>query len=172
MALPRPAVTAPIAAEGGAIRHDSLALGINRGGAGGSVAQSCPTLVTHGLQPTRLLCPWDPPGKNTGVSLHSLLQGILPTQGSNLGLLHRRYILYQPSHQESPGANEAILQTCSPAPPRPAPASLFSSFRNSVFSQILIFLSQAPDDQLLECHHVPLTRVPFSLPEGVLSKFV
>ena len=139
MALPRPAVTAPIAAEGGAIRHDSLALGINRGGAGGSVTQSCPTLVTHGLQPTRLLCSWDPPGKNTGVSLHSLLQGILPTQGSNLGLLHRRYILYRPSHQESPGANEAILQTCSPAPPRPlcflvlgtvfSPKSLFSFHR-------------------------------------------
>ena len=28
----------------------------------------------HGLQPTRLLCPWDSPGKNTGVSCHSLLQ--------------------------------------------------------------------------------------------------
>ena len=31
---------------------------------------------------------------------HSLLQGILPTQGSNLGLLHRRQILYCLSHQE------------------------------------------------------------------------
>ena len=40
----------------------------------------------HGLQPTRLLCPWDSPGKNTGVGSHSLLQGIFPIQGSNLGL--------------------------------------------------------------------------------------
>ena len=35
----------------------------------------------------RLLCPWDFPGKNTGVGCHALLQGIFPTQGSNLCLL-------------------------------------------------------------------------------------
>ena len=46
------------------------------------------SLWPHGLQPTRLLCPWNSPGKNTGVSSHSLLQGIFPTQGSNLWLLH------------------------------------------------------------------------------------
>ena len=33
----------------------------------------------HGLQPSRLLCPWDFPGKNTGVGYHLLLQGIFPT---------------------------------------------------------------------------------------------
>ena len=33
---------------------------------------------------------------------HSLLQGVFPTQGSNLGLLHCRQILYHLSHQESP----------------------------------------------------------------------
>ena len=32
------------------------------------VAQPCPTLRDpHGLWPTKLLCPWDSPGKNTGV---------------------------------------------------------------------------------------------------------
>ena len=36
----------------------------------------------------------DSPGKNTGVGCHSLLQGIFPTQGSNLGLLHCMQILY------------------------------------------------------------------------------
>ena len=38
--------------------------------------QSCPTLCcpTHELQPTRLFCPWDSPGKNTGVGCHFLLQ--------------------------------------------------------------------------------------------------
>ena len=30
-------------------------------------------LVTHGLQPTRLLCPWDFPGKSTGVGCQCLL---------------------------------------------------------------------------------------------------
>ena len=41
-------------------------------------------------------------GKNTGVGCHSLLQGIFPTQGSNLGLLDCRQILYHLRHQGSP----------------------------------------------------------------------
>ena len=49
----------------------------------------------------KALCSWNSPGKNTGVGSQSLLQGILPTQGSNLGLLHYRQILYHLSHQES-----------------------------------------------------------------------
>ena len=35
---------------------------------------------------------WDSSGKNIGVGSHSLLQGISPTQGSNLGLLHCRWV--------------------------------------------------------------------------------
>ena len=54
-----------------------------------------------GLHPARLLCPWDSPGKNTGVGCHFLLQGIFPTQGSNLGLLRCRQTLYPLSHQGS-----------------------------------------------------------------------
>ena len=38
----------------------------------------------HGLKPARLLCPWNSPGKNTGVCCHFLLQGIFLTQGLNL----------------------------------------------------------------------------------------
>ena len=49
------------------------------------VTQWYSALQTHGLWPTRLLCPWDSPGKNTGVGCHFLLQGIFPTQGSNPG---------------------------------------------------------------------------------------
>ena len=49
------------------------------------VTQSCLTLQPHGLSPIRLLCPWDSPGKNTGVGCHALLQGIFPTQGLNPG---------------------------------------------------------------------------------------
>ena len=37
------------------------------------------SLRPHGLQPARLLCPRDSPGKNTGVGCHALLQGIFPT---------------------------------------------------------------------------------------------
>ena len=46
------------------------------------------SLQSHGLRPTRLLCPWDFPGKNIGVGCHCLLQGIFPTQRLNPGLLH------------------------------------------------------------------------------------
>ena len=38
-------------------------------------------------QATRLLCHGDSPGKNTGEGCQALLQGIFPTQGSNLHLL-------------------------------------------------------------------------------------
>ena len=44
------------------------------------------SLQPSGPQPARLLCPWDPPGKNTGVGCHAFLQGIFLTQGSNLCL--------------------------------------------------------------------------------------
>ena len=57
-------------------------------GGGGLVPKSCPTLATHGLQPARLLYPWNSPGKNTGVGCHFLLQGIFPTQELNPGFLH------------------------------------------------------------------------------------
>ena len=56
----------------------------------------------HGLQPARLLCPWDSPGKNTGVGSQSLPQGIFLTQGLNAGLLHCRWSLHHLSHQGSP----------------------------------------------------------------------
>ena len=45
--------------------------------------QLCPTSRPEALQPSRLLCPWDSPGRNTGVSGHALLQGIFLTQESN-----------------------------------------------------------------------------------------
>ena len=54
------------------------------------------SLCPHGLQPARLLCPWDSPGKSTGVGCHSLLQGIFPTHGLNLGLLNCRQIISKP----------------------------------------------------------------------------
>ena len=67
------------------------------------VAQSCLTLCNpidcsrpgsfvHGISP----------GKDTGGGCHSLLQGIFPTQGLDLGLLHCRQILYCLSCQFRP----------------------------------------------------------------------
>ena len=45
------------------------------------------SLQSHGPQPTRFLCPWDPPGKSTGVGRRALPQGIFPTQRPNWHLL-------------------------------------------------------------------------------------
>ena len=62
-----------------------------------SSSSSCVLLfVTPGTDP------WNSPGKNTGVGIHSLLQGIFPTQGLNLGLLHCGQILYCLSHKGRP----------------------------------------------------------------------
>ena len=44
-------------------------------------------LQPQGLEPARLLCPWNFPSKNTGADCHFLLQGIFLTQESNLHLL-------------------------------------------------------------------------------------
>ena len=69
------------------------------------VAQSClESLRPHGLQPARLFCLWGfiKAGKNTGVSCHTLLQGIFPTHGLHPGPLHYGWILYHWSHHRSP----------------------------------------------------------------------
>ena len=71
-------------------------------------AKSCPTLLQpHGRQPTRLLCPWDFPGKNIGVDCHFPLQGIFPKQGSSPHLLHCRHSLPLSHHRNpSPWFNQ------------------------------------------------------------------
>ena len=51
----------------------------------------------------------DSPGKNTGLGCHALLQGLFPTQGSNPGLLHCRWIIFCLSHQGSPRILEGSL---------------------------------------------------------------
>ena len=62
------------------------------------VAQLCLTLCN----PMDYTISGIPPGQNTGMGSHSLLQGIFPAQGWNPGLPHCRWILYQLSHQGSP----------------------------------------------------------------------
>ena len=51
-------------------------------------------LQPHGLQPAKLLCPWDSSGKYPEVGCHFLLQGIFLAQELNLGLLHCRQMIY------------------------------------------------------------------------------
>ena len=72
-------------------------------------------LWPHGLKPTRLLCPWHSPGKNTGVACHSLLHGIFLTQGSNphlLCLLHRWVDSLALNHLGSPIHESSIYIRC------------------------------------------------------------
>ena len=85
------------------------------------------SLPPYGLQPARLLCPWGPSGKSTGVGRHALLQWIFLTQGWNLPLLYCRQILYRLDTGEAHGGcfkNEqtkhplgfALQLVCEPRP--------------------------------------------------------
>ena len=58
-------------------------------------------LVTKSC-PTRLLCPWDFPGKTIRVGCHPLPWGTFQTQGSNLHLLHWQVDSLPLSQQGSP----------------------------------------------------------------------
>ena len=66
------------------------------------------SVVFNSLGPLGLYSPRYSPGQNTGVGSCSLLQGIFPTQGSNPGFPLCRRILYQLSHQGSPGILEWV----------------------------------------------------------------
>ena len=57
------------------------------------------SVVSDSLRPHGLYSPWNSLGQNAGVGSLSLLQGIFPTQGSNPGLPHCRWILHQLSHK-------------------------------------------------------------------------
>ena len=62
----------------------------------------------RGLKPARLFCPWNSPGKNTGVDCHALLQGIFLIQVSKLYFLqcmHCRQILYHWATREAHSHN-------------------------------------------------------------------
>ena len=84
------------------------------------VIQSCPTLCDPmDCSPPGSSIHGDSPGKNTRVGCHALLQGIFPTQGSNPGLPHCRWILYQLSHQGSPRILEWVAYHFSRGSSRP-----------------------------------------------------
>ena len=70
------------------------------------------SLRPHGPQPARLICPWDSPGRNTGVGSCAFLQGIFPTQGLNLGLPHCRQILFCLSDHSKHSINTSNAAHC------------------------------------------------------------
>ena len=71
--------------------------------------QSCPTLCDPMDHSSPGFCPWDSPGKNTGVCCHALLQGIFLSQGSNPCLLSLHWqALYHWCHLGSLGVSLVI----------------------------------------------------------------
>ena len=99
------------------------------------VIQSCPTLCdpmscslwgssVHG----------DSPGKNTGVGSLSLLRRIFPTQGSNPGLLHCRWILYQLSCEGSPRILKCIAYAFSKGSSQPRNKTGISCIEGGFFT--------------------------------------
>ena len=73
-------------------------------GGGGLVTESCPTPVTHELYPTRFLCPWDFPGKNTGVGCYFLLQRIFWNRGwTQISSIAGRLFTTEPPGNETTG---------------------------------------------------------------------
>ena len=69
------------------------------------------SVVLNSLWPHGLYSPWNSPGQNTRVGSLSLLQGIFPTNGSNPGLQHYRWILYQLSHKGNLSLPQQIFLT-------------------------------------------------------------
>ena len=120
-------------------------------------------LATSWTVPTRLLCSWDFPGKNTGVSSHSLLQGIFPAQGSNPGLLHCRQILYHVSQQGRSLVKFSSIQSLSRvrlfATPWIAACQASLSITNSQSPpKPMSIESGMPSSHLILCH--PLLVLP------------
>ena len=137
------------------------------------VTQSCSTRWLHGLLPDRLLCPCNSPGKSTGVGCHSLLQGIFATQGSNLGLLHCREILYHWATWEAPQARLKwkslshvwLFVTPWLHSPWNSPGQNTGEGRRSLLRGI--FLTQRSNPSLLHCRQILLTAEPQVKPENI-----
>ena len=111
------------------------------------------SLQPLGLQPARLLCPWDSPGKNTGVGCHALLQGIVPSQGSKPGLLHCRQVL---CHLSTRAGRQTGLP--SPNPLRPRAGGPSRAVRGWMTLPLLLWLGLMKAPGPLTCNKVGCQR--------------
>ena len=85
-------------------------------------------ILTNGLYSPR-----NSPGQNTGVGSLSLPQGIFPTQRSNSGFPHCRWILYQLSHKGSPRILEWVAYPFSSRSSRPRNWTMVSCIAGRFF---------------------------------------
>ena len=107
-------------------------------------ATKTPRVVSSSLRLHRLYSPWNSPGQNTGVGSLSLLQGIFPTQGSNLGLQHCGQILYHLSHKGSPRILEWVAYPFSSGSSRPRNQTRVSCIAGGFFTNWAIREAQDP----------------------------
>ena len=91
------------------------------------------SVMSDSLRPHGPYSPWNSPGQNTGVCSLSLLYGIFPTQGSNPGLPHCRWILYRLSHKGSPRILEGVAYTFSSRSFRPRNGTRVSCIAGKFF---------------------------------------
>ena len=113
------------------------------------VAQLCPTICNP------MVCPWDSPGKNTGVDCHSLCQGIFPTQELNPSLLHCRQMLYHlRSSVQFSSVTQLCLTLCHPKiTARQATLSITNSWS---LLKLMSIESVIPSRHLILCHSLLL----------------
>ena len=88
--------------------------------------------IPHGLQSTRLLCPWNSPGKNIGVGSHSLLQEIFPTPGLYLGLLHCSRVFTIWATREAPFLFKYAVKSQTHYSISAMPGNSLTNFRHSL----------------------------------------
>ena len=113
------------------------------------------SLWPHGLQPTRLFCPWDFPGKNIGVGCHFLLQGIFQTQGSNRDLLTAGRFFTDWATREANRKKCPLISTSSPK----LISCLFDNTHDNkckVISHSGFDLHFPDDEWCWACFHVPV----------------
>ena len=101
------------------------------------------------LRPHGLCSPWNSPAQNIGGGSLSLLQGIFPTQGSNPGLLHYRWILYQLSHKGDPRIQEWVVYPFSIRSAWPRNRIRVSCIAGRFFANWAIFLEMNTFSHLL-----------------------
>ena len=134
------------------------------------------SVVSNSLQPHGLYSPWNSPGQNPGVGSLSLLQAIVPIQGSNPGIPQRRWILYQLSHKGRPRTLEWVVFPFSSSSSRPRNQTrvsciagrFFTNWAISKFTQLWL-LSQLnfrtfPSPQEIPCAHLQSLLIPFPAP--------
>ena len=97
------------------------------------------------------------PGQNTGVGSLSLLQGIFPTQGSNPGLPHCRWILYQLSHKGSPRILEWVAYPFSSGSSQPRNQTRVSCIAGIIIA--LFFCNEGISKE----YHITQQYISFSL---------